>query len=147
MIIPLAAVADLDRQLRIGTLEITAALAFVALIAARPQIRAAADVGALSPMLVELEIVERGATRAEKLRTPFELGRTREAEVFLRDPEVSRRHARFESHGGYVYVEDLKSSNGTFLNGRRVGEAIEVRADDEIDVGATRVIVASIRPG
>jgi hypothetical protein len=144
---PLAAVTDFDRQLRIGTLEITAALAFVALLAARPQIRAAADVGALSPMLVELKIVERGAARAASLRTPFELGRSREAEIFLRDPEVSRRHARFESHGGFVYIEDLDSSNGTFLSGRRVSEAIEIRAGDEIDVGATRLIVASISPG
>lgn len=147
MMIALAAVADFDRQLRIGTLEITAALALVAFLAARPQIRATADVGALSPMLVELEIVERGATRTQSLRTPFELGRSREAEVFLRDPEVSRRHARFESHNGFVSIEDLKSSNGTFLNGRRVAEAIEIRAGDEIDVGTTRVIVAMISPG
>jgi FHA domain len=142
----LGAVADFDRQMRIGTLEMTAALALVAMLAARPRIRAAADVGALTPMSVELEILERGARRTQELRAPFEVGRTREADIVLRDPEVSRRHARFESQNTVVYVEDLKSSNGTFLNGRRITEAIEIRGGDEIDVGATRLVVRSVRP-
>jgi pSer/pThr/pTyr-binding forkhead associated (FHA) protein len=143
----LGVVADFDRQMRLGTLEITAVLALVALVAARPRTRATADIGALTPMQVDLEIVERGARRTQHARPPFEVGRAREAEVALRDSEVSRRHARFESHSGVVYVEDLKSSNGTFLNGRRVTEAIEVRAGDEIDLGTTRLLVTSVRPG
>ena len=142
----LAAIADFDRRMRIGTLEITAALAFVAILAARPRVRAAADIGALTPMALGLEILERGERRAEVLRPPAVVGRTREAEVFLRDSEVSRRHARFDAHGGVVYLEDLKSSNGTFLNGHRVSESIEIREGDEIDVGTTRLIVTSVRP-
>jgi pSer/pThr/pTyr-binding forkhead associated (FHA) protein len=142
----LGVVADFDRAMRIGSLEITAALALVALLAARPRVRAAADIGMLTPVHVDLEILERGARRTHRGRPPFEVGRAREADVFLRDPEVSRRHVRFESHNGVVYVEDLASSNGTFLNGRRVTEAIEVREGDEIDVGATRLVVTSVRP-
>ncbi len=146
MICILGAVADFDRQMRIGSLEITGALALVALLAARPRIRAAADIGALTPVHVDLEIRERGEPRAHQARPPFELGRSKEAEIVLSDPEVSRRHARFESHNGVVYVEDLKSRNGTFLNGRRVNEAIEIREGDEIDVGTTRLVVTSIGP-
>ena len=142
---PLAGAIDFERAMRIGTLEITAALALVAVLAARPRIRPAADIGALTPMQVELEILERGAHRAQSLRTPFELGRTREAEIFLRDPEVSRRHARFEAQNGVVFLEDLKSSNGTFLNGRRLAEPLEIRTGDEIDVGTTRLVVALVR--
>lgn len=138
---------DFERSMRIGTLEITAALALVAVLAARPRIRAAADIGALTPTQVDLEILERGARRAQSLRTPFELGRAREAEIFLHDPEVSRRHARIETQNGVLYLEDLKSSNGTFLNGRRLGEPLEIRAGDEIDVGTTRLVVTSVRPG
>ena len=55
------------------------------------------------------------------------------------DPEVSRIHARFESQGGIVYASDAGSSNGTFLNGRRLDGAIELRPGDAIDVGATRI--------
>jgi hypothetical protein len=141
----LAVVADFQRQMRIGSLEITAALAAVALLAARPRIRPAAEIGALSPMEVDLEILERGARRSYRGRTPFELGRAGDADVVIRDAEASRRHARFESQQGIVYVEDLGSSNGTFLNGRRVSEAIEVRTGDEIDVGTTRVLVRAVR--
>jgi hypothetical protein len=138
--------ADFERQMRLGSLEITAALALVALLAARPRIRAAQDVGALSPMQVDLDILEHGARRALRLRPPSILGRSRDADVFLHDGEVSRRHARFETNGGLVYLEDLQSSNGTFLNGRRITEAIEIRAGDEIDVGTTRLVVTSVRP-
>lgn len=143
----LGVVGDFERQMRLGSLEITAALALVAVLAARPRIRAAADVGALTPMQVDIEIFERGTRRRYDGRPPFEVGRTREVDLFLRDPEVSRRHARFESNNGVVYVEDLKSSNGTFLNGRRVTEAIELREGDEVDVGTTRLIVTSVRAG
>jgi FHA domain len=142
----LAVAADFNREMRLGSLEITAALALVALLAARPRVRAAADIGALRPMQVELEILERGNRRVQSVHPPIELGRTREADLFLRDPEVSRRHLRFESHGSFVYIEDLHSSNGTFLNGRRVTEAIEIRDGDEIDVGTTRIRVHSVRP-
>jgi pSer/pThr/pTyr-binding forkhead associated (FHA) protein len=147
LIAVLGALGSFAAQMRLGSLEITAALAVVALFAARPRIRTAADIGALTPMHVEVEILERGARRTLGLRPPFEVGRLRDADVFLRDPEVSRRHARFESHNGLVYVEDLKSSNGSFLNGRRIDESIEVREGDEIDVGTTRLIVTSVRPG
>lgn len=141
----LGAIVDFDRQMRIGSLEITAALALVALLAARPRIRTAADVGALTPMRVDLEIRERSTRRAHHARPPFEVGRTKGADLVLADPEVSRRHARFESHNGVVYLEDLRSRNGTFLNGRRVKEAIEIRDGDEIDVGTTRLVVTSVR--
>jgi pSer/pThr/pTyr-binding forkhead associated (FHA) protein len=98
-------------------------------------------------MQLDLDVRERGASRSFRGRPPLELGRDKGAEIVLHDPEVSRRHARFESHEGFVYLEDLKSSNGTFLNGRRITEAIEIRQGDEIDVGTTRILVTSVRPG
>jgi pSer/pThr/pTyr-binding forkhead associated (FHA) protein len=141
-----AVAADLERHLRIGSLEVTIALALVALVAARPRVRAAADIGALTPMRVDLDVLERDARRTVQVRAPAEIGRTREADVFLRDAEVSRRHARLETHSGTLYVEDLQSSNGTFLNGRRVTDALEVREGDAIDVGTTRLLVIAVRP-
>jgi hypothetical protein len=142
----LGASAGFEQQMRLGSLEITVALALVAVLAARPRVRTAAEIGRVTPMRVELDVRERGARRSYQGRPPFELGRDTGSDVVLRDPEVSRRHARFESQEGVVYIEDLTSSNGTFLNGRRVTEAIEVREGDEIDVGTTRLIVTSVRP-
>ena len=135
-----------DAHMRIGSLEITAALLAVAVVAARPRVRAAAEIGRLQPMRVTLEVAEVHQTRAYEGRPPFDVGRGRELDLALNDPEVSRRHARFESQNGIVYLDDLHSSNGTFLNGRRVTEAIEVREGDAVDAGTTRMRVKSIRP-
>jgi hypothetical protein len=135
-----------DAHMRIGSLEITAALLAVAVVAARPRVRATAEIGRLQPMRVTLEVAEIRQTREYEGRPPFEVGRGRELDLALNDPEVSRRHARFESQNGIVYLDDLHSSNGTFLNGRRVTEAIEVREGDAVDAGTTRMRVKSIRP-
>jgi hypothetical protein len=145
--IALAAVAGFTTQMRVGSLEITAALAAVALLAARPRVRAAAEIGTLTPMQVDFDIVERGGRRPLQVRPPVEIGRSKDAGVAVNDPEVSRQHARLSSYDGVVYVEDLRSRNGTFLNGRRVTEVIEVREGDEIDVGTTRLVVTSVRSG
>ncbi len=131
--------------MRLGSLEITAALVVVALLAARPRFRAAVEVGILTPMQVGLEVYERGAQRSLQARAPFEIGRSRQSGISLHDSEVSRRHARLAAHDGTLFVEDLESRNGTFLNGRRVTESIEVREGDAIDVGTTRLVVKSLQ--
>jgi pSer/pThr/pTyr-binding forkhead associated (FHA) protein len=137
---------NFDAQMRLGTLEMTAALLLVAAIAARPRVRAAAEIGRLIPMRVVLAIPQGDRARRYDGRPPFDIGRSSEADVVLADPEVSRRHARFETRNGVVFVDDLESSNGTFLNGRRVRESIEVRPGDEVDVGTTRLLVETVEP-
>ena len=131
--------------LRIGTLEITAALAAVALVAGRPRLRADAERGRLGPVRIVVGVDERGAHRTYEGLAPFEIGRDKEAALALPDSEVSRSHARFELRDGIVFVRDLESRNGTFLNGRRVSEPIEVRVGDEIDVGTTRLRIEDLR--
>lgn len=130
--------------MRVGSVEVAAALFAVAVAAARPRVRAAAEVGRLVPMRVRLEIFEREGTRLYEGRPPFEVGRAHDADVLLRDAEVSRRHARVESRNGIVFLDDLGSRNGTFLNGKRLREALELRNGDAVDVGTTRMIVRSI---
>jgi len=132
-------------MLRIGKLEITAALAAVALVAGRPRLRVEAELGRLGPVRIFLGVDERGVHRTYDSLAPFEVGRDKDAPLALADPEVSRRHARFEPRDGIVFVRDLESRNGTFLNGRRVTEPIEVRVGDEIDVGTTRLRVEDLR--
>lgn len=133
-------------HMRVATLEITGALLAVAVVATRPRVRAATEVGPLVPMRVVLEIADLGTPRRYEGRPPFEIGRSAEVDLSLRDPEVSRRHARFEARNGVVYVGDLASRNGTFLNGRRVTEPIEVRGGDAVDVGTTRMLVRAVEP-
>jgi hypothetical protein len=135
-----------DAQMRVGSAEITVVLLVVALLAVRPRVRAAAEIGSMQPMRLALDVWELGTQRHFDGRPPFEAGRARDNELVLRDAEVSRTHVRFESRAGIVYVDDLGSSNGTFLNGQRVSESIEVREGDRIDVGTTRMVVTEVSP-
>jgi len=136
----------LAAQLRIGTLEITAVLAVAAIVAARPRGGTAAELGGLHPVKAVLRVVELGRERPFEALCPLTIGRDRSCELVLGDAEVSRKHARLETQGEVVYVRDLESSNGTFLNGQRLTGAIEMREGDAIDVGATRVIVEKLAP-
>lgn len=66
------------------------------------------------------------------------IGRSDEVEIVLLDPGVSRVHAVIEIKGGKAVVRDLGSTNGTFVNGRRV-ERETLRDGDELRVGNTRL--------
>jgi FOG: FHA domain len=59
------------------------------------------------------------------------VGRSRECDLCLAVAHLSRRHARLFFDAGALWVEDLNSANGTFLNGRRV-ERARLRAGDEL---------------
>ncbi|MFQ5948756.1 MAG: FHA domain-containing protein, partial [Acidimicrobiia bacterium] len=60
---------------------------------------------------------------------------------FLDDITVSRRHARFTVEGGRLWVEDLGSTNGTYVNRQRKARA-ELAAGDEVIVGRFHLVVA-----
>jgi hypothetical protein len=57
------------------------------------------------------------------------------ADLVIPDPGVSRRHARVHPHAGGLVVEDLGSSNGTFVNGHRISGPVEIGPDDELQLG------------
>jgi DNA-binding winged helix-turn-helix (wHTH) protein len=67
------------------------------------------------------------------------IGRDPHDAIVIRAPEVSRHHARLLVEGPRVMLEDLGSKNGTFIGTRRVTQATEVRAGDEILVGTTKM--------
>ena len=136
----------LAAPLRIGTLEITGVLALAALVAARPRGAATAEIGGLHPVKAVLRVIEFGRERLVEALCPLTIGRDRTCELVLADAEVSRKHARLEAQAGVVFLRDLESRNGTFLNGQRLESAIEARQGDAIDVGATRVIVEKLAP-
>lgn len=65
------------------------------------------------------------------------LGRSRQCDVVLDDPNVSRQHAELRPRGGSWVFSDLGSTNGSRLNGHQVERSEVVRPGDEIEVGAT----------
>jgi pSer/pThr/pTyr-binding forkhead associated (FHA) protein len=84
------------------------------------------------------EIVEGpDAGRQIELTRPLVLGRDDSADVVLEDGQISRRHARVTPSSGGVTVEDLESTNGTFVNSDEVYAPVELRPGDELLVGVT----------
>lgn len=67
------------------------------------------------------------------------LGRGQNATIRLNDDGISRRHARLVQVGGKVFIEDLKSSNGTLVNGTAVTEQ-ELSDGDKIRLGSTTIL-------
>ncbi len=67
------------------------------------------------------------------------VGRQAGVEVRLEGAKVSRRHARVFSDKDGFHVEDLGSSNGTFLNGRKLQAPAALNQMDEIEIGSYRL--------
>src|SRR4051812_17462001 len=58
-------------------------------------------------------------------------------DVNLMDPEVSRHHAAIREQGGALAIEDLGSTNGTFVNGQRITVVTVLRDGDSVRLGNT----------
>lgn len=85
-----------------------------------------------------LEIIEGpGAGTTFTVEGPVELGREPSVEIVLDDAEVSRRHARLSPEAEGILVEDLGSSNGTYVNNQPVQGRQSLRAGDELRAGVT----------
>jgi hypothetical protein len=68
------------------------------------------------------------------------LGRSREADVTIDDPNVSRRHAEVRPSGGSWIVRDLGSTNGVKVNGRRIQDPQSLKPGDVLELGTARVV-------
>lgn len=65
------------------------------------------------------------------------IGRSGDADVRIEDRYASSVHARLYSRGANYYVEDMNSTNGTFLNGGMLDGEAELSDLDEIKIGDT----------
>ena len=72
-----------------------------------------------------------------RLHTALQIGRADACHIKLDDTYVSNFHARLYPQNGAWHVEDLGSTNGTYLNRQRVSGTVEVQAGDEVRVGKT----------
>lgn len=93
----------------------------------------------------------RGArpTPSEGLRLPLDLvgdrplvlGRSQHCDVVLKHDTVSRAHAEIQRHDDAWWLRDLGSSNGTWVDGRRVSHAESVHRGDQILLGGCPVLL------
>lgn len=85
----------------------------------------------------------------EVLRVPLKgpsmvIGRDPSTDVHLDNRALSRRHAQIEKRGAAIWVRDLGSQNGTYVNGERIGEPRPLAGGDVIEVGRYRVMLEGV---
>ena len=96
----------------------------------------AAEKGAATFVLSVLEGPDQG--RSVAVTDGLFVGKSEACELPLTDPKVSRRHAQITHDGAYLRLRDTGSTNGTYLNGGRVVEAL-LRDGDRVRLGDTLV--------
>lgn len=69
------------------------------------------------------------------------IGRDSTNGVAINDSEVSRKHARLMFQGGKYVLEDLGSTNGTFVNGQRLAGPVVLKAGDVVSLGEQIVLM------
>ena len=88
-------------------------------------------------------IIKRGPNPEQEFSlTPVEvtIGRSSTNVVSIADPEVSRRHACIRWDDGNYIIEDWASTNGTFVNDRRISGPTALYNGDEIRLGETIIL-------
>lgn len=65
------------------------------------------------------------------------VGRTKETDIFLQDDQVSRMHAQFTIERGETRLQDLDSTNGTTINGKKIAAEASLSDGDEVQIGGT----------
>jgi hypothetical protein len=76
----------------------------------------------------------------------FMVGRALESDIHLaNDSRVSRKHCRIFGEDGVFFIEDLGSSNGTFVNGKRIRYTTRLENDDVLKIGGTKCIFVTDR--
>jgi S1-C subfamily serine protease len=90
----------------------------------------------MSQLLLSQE-VKPGEQGIPILSREFRIGRDRSSDLALADPKVSRRHATLWMQGERYYVRDENSTNGTFVNEKRITGAVELRRGDKLRIGST----------
>ena len=86
-------------------------------------------------------IVLQAGGEARVYHTEFTAGR--QGSLIVNDEHASSHHALFQAAHGFWYVQGLGSTNGTFLNGRRIFAAQRLKKGDKVRIGRTTVVVVS----
>jgi pSer/pThr/pTyr-binding forkhead associated (FHA) protein len=85
----------------------------------------------------ELVFVEQAPNQGTEHRLEASATIGREGcDITIGDPDVSRRHAKVQVDNGSATIEDLGSTNGTYVNGERIDAPRSLRDGDEVQIGA-----------
>ncbi|RRJ86947.1 FHA domain-containing protein [Gulosibacter macacae] len=96
-------------------------------------------VGNQAPQLQKL-VITSGPKRGHELELrgePISIGRARDADLVIQDDYTSTRHARLLNWNGQWMVQDLDSTNGTYVNGERVSQPTALGPGKSVRIGTT----------
>jgi len=68
-------------------------------------------------------------------------GRSQTNDIWVNNNNASRRHAQIEASGEEFTIQDLGSTNGTWVNGERISGVVLLRENDTVIVGDTEFVV------
>lgn len=71
------------------------------------------------------------------VRSTVSIGRKEGNSIVLTDVHVSGNHARLTIKNNVLYIEDLNSTNGTFVNGNKISGRVKLLGNDEVKIGTT----------
>ncbi len=129
---------------RIVSVVASGALGAFVLLAWPRRRRAGLEDEVLGRQALELRVEEKSEARVVRVPVPVTIGRSPEATLVLSDAQVSRMHARIDQVDGTLFLRDLQSRNGTFLNARLLEGAEAIEIGDEIDLGFARVTLTGL---
>src|SRR5882757_5149704 len=96
-------------------------------------------------LIVEISELEGSAARRLEIDKPeITIGKRADCDVVLPSPKVSRQHARVFEKNGSLVLEDLKSTNGTSLNGEAVAGEHRLGDSDVIRIGGFEVRIERV---
>ena len=98
--------------------------------------------------ILQVQVAVGGQDELPIYQPSLKLGRSQGNDVVLGDPKVSSRHAQLNLGREGWLVEDLNSSNGTFLNGRRLPprKASPLRPGNTVRIGQFTLQIRELRP-
>jgi len=107
----------------------------------KPPVAAPTEAASAVELGVEREVVALVADgkRHEVRKRRTVIGRSRDSDIQLADPNISRRHAELRQEGTAYWIVDLDSTNGIEINGRRVKRA-KLDEGDTVTIGSTDLV-------
>ncbi len=91
----------------------------------------------IDPRLVVVAAMGREPKSELRIDGSATLGRSESADIRVDDPFASSAHARIFPRGQFMYIEDMGSTNGTYLNGRQLRQPERLKVSDTVRIGDT----------
>nr|NIN01420.1 FHA domain-containing protein [candidate division Zixibacteria bacterium] len=92
-------------------------------------------------MTNRIVLQELGSLRKHRIDLPCILGRGNQANLTFLDSTISQRHALIAEIDDQIWIEDLKSSNGVYVNDQKIKEKTLLKPGDSVQLGQTEFLV------